>query len=75
MNLNVVSNACWLLSARIKDEHALRFIDLDQFKVVNNTCGHTAGDELLRQLRRNTTKYSKTQRHSDPIVEVMNLRC
>lgn len=48
-------------------EHALLYIDLDQFKVVNDTCGHTAGDELLKQV---TTLIRRKVRENDTLARL-----
>lgn len=37
-------------AAQIGRHHSVMYLDLDQFKVVNDTCGHAAGDQLMRQV-------------------------
>ncbi len=48
-------------------EHALMYLDLDQFKLVNDTSGHVAGDELLRQL---TAQLQMRVRGSDVLARL-----
>lgn len=50
-----------------RKSHALCYLDLDQFKIVNDTCGHEAGDELLRQL---TTLLKSRLRGSDILARL-----
>ena len=42
-------------------EHALMYIDLDQFKLVNDACGHAVGDLLLQQMARMLTDSVRTR--------------
>jgi diguanylate cyclase (GGDEF)-like protein/PAS domain S-box-containing protein len=47
--------------------HVLLYLDLDQFKIVNDTCGHAAGDQLLIQL---TAILAPMVRESDTLARL-----
>jgi len=46
----------------VNETHTLCYIDLDRFKIINDTCGHLAGDELLKLI---STKISEHVRRND----------
>lgn len=49
------------------DNAALLYMDLDQFKIVNDTCGHSAGDELLKLL---ANSYAEHVRERDTLARI-----
>jgi diguanylate cyclase (GGDEF)-like protein len=48
-------------------QHVLCMLDLDQFKVINDTCGHVAGDEMLRQI---SAVLGETVRNGDTLARL-----
>lgn len=55
-------------SARIdRTQHALLYMDVDLFKIANETCGYRAGDELLKQV---VARLKRVVRHGDTLARI-----
>ena len=48
-------------------EHVVCYIDLDRFKLVNDSCGHEAGDELLKKI---SDRLKKIARDTDTVARL-----
>ncbi|EME69555.1 PAS/PAC sensors-containing diguanylate cyclase/phosphodiesterase [Paramagnetospirillum caucaseum] len=57
------------LAGRNSDQVAVMLVDLDRFKAVNDTMGHDAGDEILRQVAQ---RLRIEQRQADTVARVGN---
>lgn len=62
------------LCKKADQKHALVLLDLDNFKAINDTCGHAAGDEVLKSISENLKHFFVRRTSSDGSAG-MNLSC